>query len=291
MNAIRRTAELNARELADVTPPTASWHRDYSDTAFVYIGGLDPRLSEGDVLQIFSQYGEPVWIKLARDRETGKSRGFGWLKYEDQRSCDLAVDNLGGCNVLGRMLNVDHTRYKSARGKDGQEEEEDMGDNTVPPEDRDRFGNIRVAGDVTEDEQSEAEELARPLLKEEKELMEIIRTHDEDDPMKAYLIEQKKEEIEKAKKALGPVKSKSKSKSKDDKHKKRRRHRSQSPDGDVKNGDGEKERRRHHHRDEKDREGRRRDRHDERAKHRDEDSDEDRSARREPRDRRSKERR
>ncbi|KAF2665480.1 hypothetical protein BT63DRAFT_377392, partial [Microthyrium microscopicum] len=112
MNSIRRTQQLNARELEDCTPPGGSWHRDYADTAFIYIGGLDSALSEGDIITIFSQYGEPVYLNLVRDKETGKSKGFAFLKYEDQRSCDLAVDNLGGASVQGRLLNVDHTRYK-----------------------------------------------------------------------------------------------------------------------------------------------------------------------------------
>ena len=118
MNSIRATQKLNERELAEVIPPSASWHRDYDDTAFIYIGGLDTQLSEGDVLAIFSQYGEPVFINLVRDKETGKSKGFCFLKYEDQRSCSLAVDNLGGATVLGRVLRVDHTRYKVKEGEE-----------------------------------------------------------------------------------------------------------------------------------------------------------------------------
>lgn len=125
MNKIREIQELNKRELENAIPPNASWHIDYRDTSIIYVGGLDTRLSEGDVLTIFSQFGEPVWLKLARDRESGKSRGFGWLRYEDQRSCDLAVDNLGGAEVLGRKLGVDHARYK-------RRDDEDMSEFNVP---------------------------------------------------------------------------------------------------------------------------------------------------------------
>ncbi|KAF2486467.1 hypothetical protein BDY17DRAFT_233650, partial [Neohortaea acidophila] len=106
---IRQVARLNEAELEKCVPPNASWHTDYRDTAYIYIGGLPFELSEGDVLTIFSQYGNPVDVKLMRDKDTGKSRGFCFLKYEDQRSCDLAVDNLSGAGVLGRVLSVDHT--------------------------------------------------------------------------------------------------------------------------------------------------------------------------------------
>ncbi|KAL8791794.1 MAG: hypothetical protein Q9195_005603 [Heterodermia aff. obscurata] len=99
MNSIQSIRTLNQRELEAGIPPSASWHADYRDTAYIYIGGLPFDLSEGDILTIFSQYGEPSYINLVRDKESGKSKGFAFLKYEDQRSADLAVDNLGGATV------------------------------------------------------------------------------------------------------------------------------------------------------------------------------------------------
>lgn len=120
MNAIRQTQLLNKRELENATPPSASWHVDYRDTAWIYIGGIPLDLSEGDVITVFSQYGEPTHLNLIRDRETGKSKGFAFLRYADQRSCDLAVDNLGGADLLGRLLRVDHTRYKKREGEDDE---------------------------------------------------------------------------------------------------------------------------------------------------------------------------
>ena len=43
-----------------------------------------------------------VDINLARDRETGESKGFCFIAYEDQRSTNLAVDNANGSRLLGR---------------------------------------------------------------------------------------------------------------------------------------------------------------------------------------------
>ncbi|EKX38457.1 hypothetical protein GUITHDRAFT_48511, partial [Guillardia theta CCMP2712] len=83
-----------------------SWHANYADSAYIYVGGLDYRLTEGDVITIFSQYGEPVDVHLPRDKKTGKSHGFAFLAYEDQRSTNLAVDNLNGSKLLGRTLRV-----------------------------------------------------------------------------------------------------------------------------------------------------------------------------------------
>jgi RNA-binding motif X-linked protein 2 len=182
--------------MAVSSPPEASWHADYRDTAYIYIGGLPFDLSEGDIVTIFSQYGEPVHINLVRDKETGKSRGFAFLKYEDQRSTDLAVDNLGGATVLGRVLRVDHTRYKK------RDEDEDTNNvakllgETAGKEadgDTDDEGRRRKRGHSGERDQPR-----RQLLKEEIELEELIRNHDDEDPMKEYLIEEKKEEVARA---------------------------------------------------------------------------------------------
>ncbi|KAJ5494968.1 Nucleotide-bindingalpha-beta plait [Penicillium diatomitis] len=192
MNAIRQTQALNKRELENAVPPEASWHADYRDTAYIYIGGLPLDLSEGDIITIFSQYGEPVHINLLRDKETGKSRGFAFLKYEDQRSTDLAVDNLGGATVLGRMLRVDHARYKR---RDDEEEGDNvarlMGDPTTSQSKDDGNDDRHGRKGPRDNETKEA----RPMLKEERELQDLIQNHDDEDPMKEFLIEEKKEEV------------------------------------------------------------------------------------------------
>ncbi|PSK42500.1 U2 snRNP component ist3 [Elsinoe australis] len=195
MQSIKQVQRLNQRELDNAVPSSASWHTDYRDTAYIYIGGIPLDLSEGDVITIFSQYGEPVWIKLARDKDTGKSRGFAWLKYEDQRSCDLAVDNLSGAEVMGRMLAVDHARYK--RRDDENEADGYVGqDRFIEAEDGDRKRKKQY--DVSESESEEE----RPRIREELELAKLMEDHDDDDPMKAYMIEQKKEEVAEALKAV-----------------------------------------------------------------------------------------
>ncbi|KAK4884937.1 hypothetical protein RN001_001208 [Aquatica leii] len=97
----------------------SSWHDQYRDSAWIFIGGLPYDLSEGDIIAIFSQYGEIVNINLVRDKDSGKSRGFCFLCYEDQRSTILAVDNFNNIKVLGRTLRVDHVSdYKMP--KDGK---------------------------------------------------------------------------------------------------------------------------------------------------------------------------
>lgn len=189
--------------------PEASWHTDYRDTAFINFGGLPYELTEGDIITIFSQYGEPVFLKLARDKESGKSKGFGWLKYEDQRSCDLAVDNLGGAEIAGRLVRVDHARYKARDDEDPEEFAVGWAD--ILRKEKAAKGET-IATD--EEDEEEEQEPKRPMIKEEMELQKLIEEHDDEDPMKGFLIEEKKREVEEAL-----------NKEKDRKDKKERKHR------------------------------------------------------------------
>ncbi|KAF2868077.1 U2 snRNP component ist3 [Massariosphaeria phaeospora] len=196
MNVIRSIQRLNKRELEEGISTEASWHTDYRDTAFIYIGGLPFELSEGDIITMFSQYGEPVWVKLARDKDTGKSRGFAWLKYEDQRSCDLAVDNLGGATVMDRMLRVDHTRYQAR-------DDEDMRDNTMGDVDEEAPEKRRAESESDSDED-------RPMLRQEVELEKLLHELDDDDPMKDAMVKKKQEEVDVAVEKLKKSKRKEK---------------------------------------------------------------------------------
>lgn len=110
MNKIQK---INDKELqSGILSPSQSWHNEYKDTAYIYIGNLNRELTEGDILTVFSEYGVPVDVILSRDENTGESQGFAYLKYEDQRSTILAVDNLNGFKIGGRALKIDHTFYR-----------------------------------------------------------------------------------------------------------------------------------------------------------------------------------
>lgn len=168
-----------------------------------------------------------MYVNLIRDKETGKSKGFAFLKYEDQQSTDLAVDNLGGASVLGRVLKVDHTRYK-------RKDEEEARDNTDAFNGGNGSGDEKATGKRASNRSrssgTDRGEGWRPMLKEERELAALMKDHNEDDPMKHYLVQEKKEEVARA---LVRVKQASR-KGEADRHKRHhhhhhRRHRSQDP--------------------------------------------------------------
>ncbi|XXQ34356.1 RRM domain-containing protein [Plasmodiophora brassicae] len=108
MNRIKEIERINKVEVEAGVSDAGSWHAQYKSSAYVIASGLDYRLSEGDLLVVFSQCGEIVDLNLIRDKDTGKSRGFAFIAYEDQRSTVLAVDNFNGAKVAGRVICVDH---------------------------------------------------------------------------------------------------------------------------------------------------------------------------------------
>ena len=129
MNKIQEIKRINDLELEKgITNTTASWHTQYSESAWVYFG-VPTALSEGDILAVMSQWGEIEDLNLIRHENkegtgTGKSKGFGFLKYQDARSCVLAVDNFNGSKILGFSIRVDHVE-KYRLPKHVQEREKD----------------------------------------------------------------------------------------------------------------------------------------------------------------------
>mmetsp|Transcript_6088 Transcript_6088/g.8889 ORF Transcript_6088/g.8889 Transcript_6088/m.8889 type:complete len:237 (-) Transcript_6088:415-1125(-) len=138
MNVIEEIKRINETELSKgLTNTAASWHSKYANSAWLYIGNIPNTLTEGDVICVFSQFGEVEDFNLVRDDTTGKSRGFAFLKYNDARSCILAVDNLSGSKILGRSLRVDHV--ENYRLPKHLQEKRKLEDEKGDEEDRERF--------------------------------------------------------------------------------------------------------------------------------------------------------
>lgn len=125
LTLVKRIQNINSKEASLGISEDASWHAVYKQSAYVYVGGIPFDLTEGDLLAVFAQYGEIVDVNLVRDKGTGKSKGFAFVAYEDQRSTNLAVDNLNGAQVLGRIIRVDHVaKYKKKEQEDEELEQQ-----------------------------------------------------------------------------------------------------------------------------------------------------------------------
>jgi len=80
----------------------------------IYVGNLPFEVSEDDVRQLFGQYGDVTKVNLISDRETGRSRGFGFVEMSPDLA-DQAIDKLDGMDFGGRNLRVNEARDRGAR--------------------------------------------------------------------------------------------------------------------------------------------------------------------------------
>ncbi|KAG0325960.1 hypothetical protein BGZ99_010333 [Dissophora globulifera] len=170
----KQIKRLNEREANLSTSASGSWHEQYKDSAHIFVGGLPYNLTEGDVICVLSQFGEIAGVNLVRDKETGKSKGFAFIKYVDQRSTVLAVDNMNGSKIGGRVIRVDHVQnYKVPKvfDADGNEIEpdEDTVNNAAPKPIEDDESDVSSS-------ESEVDDAGIDL----------------DDPMREYLLKQRR---------------------------------------------------------------------------------------------------
>jgi RNA-binding motif X-linked protein 2 len=101
LTQVKNTQKVTRQELLSGVSESASWHASFKHSAYVFAGGLDFQLTEGDLLAVFAQYGEVVDVNLARDKDTGRSRGFAFLAYEARCRCDPPQTLRDGGERLG----------------------------------------------------------------------------------------------------------------------------------------------------------------------------------------------
>ncbi|MFC1670180.1 RNA recognition motif domain-containing protein [Spirochaetota bacterium] len=78
----------------------------------IYVGNLPYSLSEDSLRQLFEEYGEVVSSKIISDRNTGRSKGFGFVEMSESSSGDEAIEKLNGTEVDGRNIRVNKARPK-----------------------------------------------------------------------------------------------------------------------------------------------------------------------------------
>lgn len=76
----------------------------------IYVGNLSYSLSEEELRDAFAAHGEVSSVKILSDRETGRSRGFGFVEMPNQSEGETAVEQLNGKDLGGRALRVNEAR-------------------------------------------------------------------------------------------------------------------------------------------------------------------------------------
>jgi cold-inducible RNA-binding protein len=85
----------------------------------IFVGNLDFNTSEEELRQLFQTYGQVDRVSIMTDRDTGRSRGFGFVEMTSSEEGEKAIAALNGSQVGGRTLNVNEARPKVERGGGG----------------------------------------------------------------------------------------------------------------------------------------------------------------------------
>ena len=73
----------------------------------IFVAGLTYQISEPDLREVFEDYGTVSSAKIITDRETGQSRGFGFVEMDDESEGHRAIKELNEAEFDGRTLKVD----------------------------------------------------------------------------------------------------------------------------------------------------------------------------------------
>ena len=79
----------------------------------IFVGNLSFEVTDFDLEDLFKQHGEVISAKVILDRDTSRSRGFGFVEMSSESSAQSSIDALNGTEVKGRAINVSIAREKT----------------------------------------------------------------------------------------------------------------------------------------------------------------------------------
>ena len=86
----------------------------------IYVGNLSYDTTEEGLKALFEEYGQVESVAIIKDRETGRTRGFGFVQMPDDTEGQNAIDGANGKDLDGRELKVNEAREKSGGGRGGR---------------------------------------------------------------------------------------------------------------------------------------------------------------------------
>ena len=85
----------------------------------IFVGNLSFNTTEDELRQLFETYGQVDRVSILTDRETGRSRGFGFVEMINAEEGEKAIAGLNGSQFGGRAINVNEARPKAERAGSG----------------------------------------------------------------------------------------------------------------------------------------------------------------------------
>ena len=85
----------------------------------LYVGNLSYQVDSSELEQLFGQHGQVLSAQIINDRETGRSKGFGFVEMANDAEAEAAIQALNGQEHGGRALTVNEARPREERGGGG----------------------------------------------------------------------------------------------------------------------------------------------------------------------------
>ena len=85
----------------------------------IYVGNLSYRTTEAELREAFEEYGEVTSTAVIKDRDTGQSRGFGFVEMASNEEGQAAIEAMNGADLGGRNLKVNEARPREERPRGG----------------------------------------------------------------------------------------------------------------------------------------------------------------------------
>jgi cold-inducible RNA-binding protein len=85
----------------------------------LYVGNLAFGMTEDELHELFAAYGTPDSVKIVTDRDTGRSKGFGFVEFSNDEEAKSAMSALNGKEIQGRSLTVNEARPRPEGGGGG----------------------------------------------------------------------------------------------------------------------------------------------------------------------------
>merc|ERR1719199_1375852 len=82
----------------------------------LYVGNLAWSVEEEDLKQAFDNFGEITFCRVITDRESGRSRGFGFVEFSNNSSGESAIQEMDGQEIQGRSIRVNEARSREEHG-------------------------------------------------------------------------------------------------------------------------------------------------------------------------------
>ncbi|MDJ0647812.1 MAG: RNA-binding protein [Xenococcaceae cyanobacterium MO_188.B19] len=85
----------------------------------IYVGNLSYEVDQGDLTEVFTEYGTVKRVHIPTDRETGRVRGFAFVELESEADEDKAIEALDGAEWMDRTLKINKAKPRENRSSFG----------------------------------------------------------------------------------------------------------------------------------------------------------------------------